>query len=130
MTGREIEQMRFYGAYLEHLTLITADGQQGSMDNNDMAVVADVATAYSTRLSSTLALEEGVGRAVPIYVAVQRGGRRILTRGAIFTYYEFTQPADDRLTDEKWRAILDDPKAAPNVPTWTQTFLGRIDTGQ
>jgi hypothetical protein len=125
--ARETEQMRLYGAYLEHLTLITADGQQGSMDNNDMAVIADVATAYASALNTTLALEEGVGRAVPIYAAIERNGHRILTRGAGFTYYEFTHPADDRLTDEKWREMLDDDKRAPKPPKWTSSFMGPLE---
>jgi hypothetical protein len=125
LTPREIEQLRFFGAYQEHLTFVTAEGEGGSMEGNDMAIVADVASAFSTRLNQQLVLQEGVGRALPLYVAVERNGRRELARGAIFTYYEFTHPAADRLTDEKWRELLDTPKA-PSLPSWTSSFVSRL----
>jgi hypothetical protein len=95
------------------------------MEGNDVAIVADVASAYSTRLQKLLALEEGVGRALPIYVAVERNGRRELACGAVFTYYEFTHPAEDRMTDEKWRELLSSDKA-PKPPAWTSSFISRI----
>jgi hypothetical protein len=125
LTPREIEQLRFYGAYQEHLTFVTAEGEGGSMEGNDMAIVADVASAYSTQLKQQLVLQEGVGRALPIYVAIERNGRRELARGAIFTYYEFTHPANDRLTDEKWRTLLDAPQP-PALPAWTSSFVSRV----
>jgi hypothetical protein len=123
-TPREIEQLRFYGAYQDHLTLVTAEGEGGSMEGSDMAIIADVSTAYSTVLKQQLVLQEGVGRALPIYVAVERNGRRELARGAVFTYYEFTHPAADRLTDEEWRELLDSEKA-PKPPTWTSSYVSR-----
>ncbi|HVF84898.1 MAG TPA: DUF3160 domain-containing protein, partial [Abditibacteriaceae bacterium] len=121
---QEVEQLRFYGAFMEHLTLITSEGEGGSMEGPDMAIVADVASAYSTRLQKLLALEEGVGHALPIYVAVERNGHREIARGAVFTYYEFTQPAENRLTDEAWRELLK-TDAAPKLPAWTSSFISR-----
>jgi len=29
----------------------------------------------------------------------------------------------DRLTDEKWREILDNPQQAPARPFWTEAFV-------
>ncbi len=130
LTPHEVEQLRFFGAYQEHLTLVTAEGgEQGSTEGNDMAIVADVSSAFSTKLGQLLALEEGVGRALPLYVAVPYQGHREIACGAVFTYYEFTHPAADRLTDEKWRTLLD-TRAAPAVPHWTKSFLSRVDTGK
>lgn len=126
LTPREVEQLRFFGAYQEHLTLVTAEGEAGSMEGNDMAIIADVASAFSTRQNRLLVLEEGVGRAIPLYVAVERDGRRELARGSAFTYYEFAHPAEDRLTDEKWRDLLDSPNA-PALPTWTKSFVSRLE---
>ena len=124
-----MEQLRFYGAYQEHLTFVTAEGAGASMEANDMAIIADVASAYSTRLNKQLVLQEGVGRALPIYVAIERNGRRELARGAIFSYYEFTHSADDRLTDEKWREVLDGD-GAPKLPEWTKSFVSRMGASQ
>ncbi len=123
LSPQETEQLRFYGAFLEHLTIVTAEGEGGSMEGPDMAIVADVASAFSTRLQKLLALQEGVGHALPIYVAVERNGHREIARGAAFTYYEFAQPAEDRLTDEAWRDLLRDNP--PKLPTWTSSFISR-----
>lgn len=122
-TPGEAEQLRFYGIFQEHLTLASLEGQSESLEDTDMAIIADVAAAYSTRLEKQLVLEEGVGHALPVYVAVERNGVRTLTRGAIFTYYEFTHPAADRLADRKWQEYLASPDR-PKQPAWTSSFVG------
>ena len=83
-----------------------------------MAVIADVHTDPNTMS----VLEEGVGRPMVIYVAVQIEGEVVLTRGGIFSYYEFTWPMDDRLTDEAWQDMLTQGEAPP-LPTWTSSFV-------
>ena len=128
LNPREVEQLRFYGAYQEHLTLITTtSGEQGSVEGSDMAIVADVSTALSRVLNEALVLEEGVGRALPIYVIVPHNGHQQLACGSLFTYYEFTHPEDDRLTDEAWRQLLDS-KDAPKTPAWTKSYVAHIDS--
>jgi hypothetical protein len=42
--------------------------------------------------------------------------------GGVYSYYEFTQPVSDRLTDEAWRDMLD-RDAAPGRPTWERPVL-------
>lgn len=42
--------------------------------------------------------------------------------GAVFSYYEFTHPAADRLTDEKWQSMIREKKI-PNPPDWTKKYL-------
>ena len=74
------------------------------------AVIADVATNPAP---PPTALEEAVGRVNPIYVVVpiaEADGTTYLqvAKGGVFSYYEFPWPIDDRLTDEKWRGMLDD----------------------
>jgi hypothetical protein len=46
----------------------------------------------------------------------------VLTRGAVFSYYEFIYPAADRLTDEKWQGIVNTGKTPP-LPVWTRSFM-------
>lgn len=41
--------------------------------------------------------------------------------GPVLSYYEFTHPMSDRLTDEAWREMLRGP-AAPARPSWTGSF--------
>jgi hypothetical protein len=50
-----------------------------------------------------------------------------IARGGVFSYYEFAWPGINRLTDEKWRAMLDDG-TAPDVPAWTSSF--RIESSE
>jgi hypothetical protein len=51
-------------------------------------------------------LEAGVGRIDRIYVVVTIDGKPQIAQGGIFTYYEFTQPRSNRLTDDEWRKKL------------------------
>ncbi len=126
-TKGEIEQLRFFGTFLEHLTLISSEGQAQTMEDSDMALVADVAGALSTREGADLrVLEEGVGHALPLYVAFERDGRRQLARGAAYSYYEFTRPASERLSDAGWQELLRTPQA-PKLPEWTRSFVSRVE---
>ena len=124
-TRGEVEQLRFFGTFLEHITLISTEGQAQTMEDNDMAIIADVSSALSTKSNELRALEEGVGHALPIYVAFERDGRRQLARGAAYSYYEFTQPAAQRLTDKAWQDLLSTP-GAPKMPDWTKSFVSRV----
>jgi len=120
ITDQEYNQIRIIGAHLEAITntITKSMEEQGLVTetDDDMAVVADVHTAF------TDCLEEGVGRAYHIYVVAPIEGKLVLTRGAIFSYYEFPWPISDRLTDEKWQEILQGDEA-PKPPEWTATFL-------
>jgi hypothetical protein len=56
-----------------------------------------------------------------IYVVVPVDGELVIAKGGVFSYYEFPWPAADRLTDEKWRGMLDNGQA-PALPEWTASF--------
>ncbi|MEW5920980.1 MAG: DUF3160 domain-containing protein [Bacillota bacterium] len=62
----------------------------------------------------------GVGPAHEIYVVVPIGGRLYLTRGAVFSYYEFD--ALERINDEQWQEILKEDRA-PAQPEWVKSFI-------
>jgi hypothetical protein len=113
------------------------DTQQESVGNpismaedQQAAVIADVATdpdPSGNGSAGPIVLEEGVGRINEIYVVVpvvDIDGKTVLqvAKGGSFSYYEFQWPADDRLTDEKWRQMLDESKA-PAPPDWTGNFM-------
>ena len=40
--------------------------------------------------------------------------------GPVFSYYEFTQPIENRLTDSAWRVVLD--SSPSNRPGWVTNF--------
>lgn len=116
VTDAEYWQMSIYGGNLEQLMLSFAGGDVLSETDKDMALVADVHTSFDQ------CLEEGTGRAAAIYVVVPIQGKLYLTRGAIYTHYEFQWPASDRLTDEKWQKMLKGGKE-PGFADWVKSFL-------
>ncbi len=123
ITIQEYEQIKIYGTLLENLTISVMTDEKYirwfeiiSDVDKDIAVIADVHT------SEGWVLEEGVGHANEIYVVIEKGGRLWLTRGAVFSYYEFTHPVADRLTDEKWQSMVKE-KRIPNPPDWTKEYL-------
>ncbi len=76
-------------------------------------IVADVHTDGNTKH----VLEEGVGYVDLIVVAYKvPDGRILVGAGPVMTYYEFKQPMEDRLTDEKWRDML--REKPPEKPEW------------
>jgi hypothetical protein len=118
LTREEYDQIKIIGADMERLSLFVArgTGEYYADIDRDMAVIADVHT------SQDACLEEGVGHANEIYVVVPIEGKLYLTRGAVFSYYEFIHPARDRLTDEKWQNMLNEGNA-PALPVWTKSFM-------
>ena len=62
-------------------------------------------------------LEAAVGRPLEWDQIVPFFGRREITEGAVYSYYEFKSPTP--LSDEEWRAMVDD---APRVP-WLRPYL-------
>lgn len=125
LSAEEYEQIRFYGADIEALTFAADDeaiyqgrgGTPAGGEDLQVAVVADIATDPGGQV-----LENGVGRVFEIYVAAPVEGRLVLTKGGVFSHYEFPWPLGDRLTDEAWRAMLDAGEAPP-LTAWTGSFM-------
>lgn len=84
-----------------------------------MEIVADVHTDVSTGQ----VLEEGVGSPFNIYVIIDSARGVRICRGAVFSYYEFKHPMEDRLTDEKWQKMGENNER-PNQPDWVKSFVG------
>ncbi len=113
------ENIFCFGKVMENLISEIPDPQTPwNKDGDDMAVIADVHTDSNTNQC----LEEAVGYPLEIYVIVNEGGTLRLTRGSIFSYYEFQQPIADRLTDEQWREMLQNHNQ-PELPKWVNSFM-------
>jgi hypothetical protein len=123
LTDEDYERIKFYGGELEAITLAAADqeGEGGSPffdEPEPAALVADVATD-----PNGFVLEEAIGPAYEIVVVIPDGnGGLHVAKGGVFSYYEFSWPMSDRLTDEKWREMLEDG-SAPDQPEWTGSFI-------
>jgi hypothetical protein len=76
-------------------------------------------------------LEAGVGDVNLCVIAIDNRGDKAVYVGPIFSYHEFRQPAEGRLTDERWQTmIVNDGLLSP--PEWTRVFRARprIQTGR
>jgi len=81
------------------------------------AIVADVHTDTNTES----VLEEALGNFnALIIVYTDADGKLHAAGGPVYNYFEFTQPMDQRLTDEKWREML--TASPPEPPEWTNNF--------
>ncbi len=119
LSDEEYELIQGSGAILGDIVALPTDVEYVSDADDEMAVIADV----HTDPNAEEVLEEGVGNPMVILVAVQIEGQVVLTRGAVFSYYEFTWPMDDRLTDESWQDMLSQGEEPP-LPAWTGSFVG------
>ena len=81
-----------------------------------------------------MALEIATGHPSTIHVIVPVDGTLRICSGQVYSFYEFTWPSDNRLTDTAWRQMMgfevnesgsyntDKPVSQPG---WTQSY--RID---
>ncbi len=114
------ERLRIYyfGGELEALTLAAADSADvhtSALEDQPAALVADVATGIGR------VLEEAVGDPALIYVILPDEPYR-LGAGAVYSYYEFALPSEERMTDETWRGLVAAGKTPP-LPEWTRLFM-------
>jgi len=73
-------------------------------------------TDVHTDPTSGQVLEEGVGNANFFALAVDNQTNHTVYVGPVYSYYELTRPASDRMTDEQWQALIS--TAAPARPSW------------
>ncbi|HWQ29442.1 MAG TPA: DUF3160 domain-containing protein [Negativicutes bacterium] len=116
----EYYQLLVYGGWLESLTGSMMEDaykwyQITSETDRNMAVIADIATVVNGGV-----LEVGVGPAYEIFTIVPIGGKLYITRGAVFSYYEFM--SETRLTDEEWQQLHKYGKA-PAQQEWMKSFI-------
>ncbi len=126
LTDDEYELIRTYGGSLEHFwneTFSDEEKNQGNLLNDNPApIIADVATD-----PNCCVLEVGTGYVEPIFVVFPIDGKLRVGKGGVYSYYEFSWPMSDRLTDEKWRdEVLTDWENPPARLDW-QTYLSDFD---
>ena len=110
LTNKEFDRLAQMGGEIESLTLNIIESMEGQMSqvstpDKCMAIAADV-YSYKDPKEGGQALEECVGLGDEIFVIAQINGLLYLTRGAVFSQYEFKQPIESRLTDEAWQKML------------------------
>jgi hypothetical protein len=91
---------KFISDFGKNLDAVVADVDT---ECKQTTIVADVHTDTNTGQ----VLKEGVGNVCLILVAYkQLDGQIVVGAGPVMSYYEFQHTMSDRLTDEKWKAML------------------------
>ena len=138
LTEEEYERIRYYGGELEHLTMAAADTPDTEDPNapkfleedQQAAVIADVATdpgrdgrtgcfGGSCRPGQSN-LCCGTNR-VSRWYKLSAGGQG----GSVLAIRISSGRLNDRLTDEKWRTMLDEGQA-PELADWMDSFYAGI----
>lgn len=105
LTDEEYEFIKNYGGNIEHFWYEAVSENSGeeyvATKECPAAVVADIATDPEGAV-----LEVGTGNPSVIFVVIEVDGKIKLAKGSVYTFYQFAWPADDRLTDSKWRQML------------------------
>jgi hypothetical protein len=132
LTEDENKQLLWYGGKLEGISMDYLTGLTGDLASKEVCdmLVSDAATSQDTYLTL------GTGYFDHIYVVVPVNGKLYLSRGSVYSSYEFV--SDTRLTDEEWWKLqgitirhdeyTDYPeftevsKDLPEQPFWTETF--------
>jgi hypothetical protein len=109
------EDYKFIEDIAGHLKWVVAGVEDQGLETT---IVADVHTDGN----SGNVLEEGTGYLRIMLVAYKMPqGHLVMGAGPVLSYYEFKHPMSDRLTDEKWRAMLGSGQA-PAAPEWISSF--------
>ena len=116
LSEAEYASLDNFGEELEALTRFPDQvmARIASEADTRMELVADVHTDPAATQS---VLEEGIGAPADIYVRVRDDRSYRVCRGGVFSYYEFKQPMNHRLTDEAWQQLGRDGKR-PAQPAW------------
>ncbi|MBD3300487.1 MAG: DUF3160 domain-containing protein [Candidatus Moranbacteria bacterium] len=84
------------------------------------ALVADV----HTDVPNFQILYEATGIPNYIYVAVKDKNGARLTKGLVFSYYEFNEKIEERINDEQWREkIYKNQDEIPEMPEWEAQLI-------
>ncbi len=128
LKDEEYDLIRSFGGQLEHFWLETLKDEgvedSSAVVENPAALISDVATDTTGQV-----LEEGTGYVSDIYAVVPVDGKLRIAKGTVYSYYEFSWPSDDRLTDEKWKDMLKNDKT-PEPPSWTKTYTAPEGSSQ
>lgn len=135
LTDEEYELIRSYGGNIEHFWYEAmkneGDSDMVSVQEFPAAIVVDIATDPNGTV-----LEAATGNPSSILVAVKVDGKIKIAKGSVYSFYQFTQPINDRLTDTQWRYMMGiqadedgyynfDTKIAQ--PDWTDSYRYRYD---
>lgn len=131
LTDEEFEFIRAYGGYIEHFWNEAAKRASDDETVNTLKYPAAIVTDIATDPDRGQVLEVATGNPSEIYVAVRVDGTIKIARGSVYSFYQFSWPMNDRLTDTKWRQMMgiemnDEGRYNQDKtivkPSWTESY--------
>lgn len=115
----EFEKLRASGHIFQNLTS-ALPGKELADKERRAGIIADIHTdAVKGKI-----LYEATGKPYIIYVAVKDKNGTRLTRGAVFSHYEFIEPLDERLADEDWqKKVYEGEGELPEKDKWSREII-------
>lgn len=105
LTSEEYDFIECYGGNIEHFwyEAVKDEMDEGMASSQEIpaAIVVDIATDPNGSV-----LEAATGDPSVIYVVVKVDGKIKIARGSVYSFYQFTQPLEDRMTDSTWRQLM------------------------
>ena len=116
----DFERLRTESSSLSNVIRPLPD-EQGTEDLARSALIADV----HTDVTQGEILYQANGIPNYIYVAVKDANGTRLTKGVVYSYFEFTGPLGERINNQEWREInyREDKSEIPDPPDWTQSLI-------
>jgi hypothetical protein len=125
ISDEDDEWLRIIGGVLEGFWWRSGDKLDSArpIRDDDAAVIADIMRGIDLDTGFDEVLEIGTGRIDRIFVLMpDDAGDFHVATGGVYSYYEFTQPTTERLTDEQWWEMLRSGEA-PERPAWQATLF-------
>ncbi len=99
-----------------------ANTMDGILGHDEREYTSTIVVDVHTDMTSNRVLQCGTG---PMYSAAvafaMPDGKVSIAIGPVYSFYEFTQPLQNRLTDEAWKKLLE--KKPPTHPRWITYFM-------
>ena len=115
ITDDDFEKLRTIGGYLDSVVR-PLPNEQSIEGNARAALIADV----HTDVPNSSILYEATGIPDFIYVAIKDANGTRLTKGLVYTHYEFNGPLGNRETDQTWQQKNYPPNNLPERPFWVR----------
>lgn len=135
LTETEYDLIRDYGGSIEHFwyEAVKDESEEEYIATQECpaALVVDIATDPNGTV-----LEAATGNPSRILVAVKVDGKLKIASGSVYSFYQFAQPLENRLTDSQWRVMIG-IQADENgnysyhtkidKPEWTESYRYKYD---
>ncbi len=114
VTDSEFEELSAIGGRIEALTINILGNDHMPDRDKELSIIMNV-YGYRDSTNTTTILNEALGKCDEIYVVALINGLPYITKGAVWSHYEFI--SDRAMTDDEWKSQLNEGQA-PQPPVW------------